>query len=193
MARSKATTGPQIAAAFAELTKKGSPITVRSLRESAGVSTAAAAAWLRENRPAMEAPEIPLDEMRGVLSAFWALAVNTARDEVAQEHTEQFGTLVAAEAKALELAATVETANAELEAKVAQLQAEVQAADERAASEKARSDAELSGLQRAAAAAIARADRETETARAAEARASRAEATAETLQRIVDQHLSAEK
>lgn len=193
MVRTKAASSPQIAAAFAKLVKAGNPVTVRSLRETAGVSTSAAADWLRENRPVADAPEIPLDEMRVALSGFWALAISTARDEVVQVHTEQLEQIITSEAQALELLAAAETLNTDLEAQVAKLQADLQASEEHATSEKARADAELAAARMTASEALSRADRETAIARAAEARASRAEATAETLQRIVDQHLSAKK
>lgn len=183
MARAKSETGPALAAGYAELVKRGAAVTVRSLREAAGVSTAASAEWLRANRPAQDTPPVPGDELAGAVGALWAVAVAAARDEVATDATAREADLVTAEAAALEQLTQSEAARTELTEHL-----ERTGADAERAAQHARD--EITGLQQQLAQASADARQEREAARNAEARAARAEATAETLQRLVDQHFT---
>ena len=73
-----------LADAFASLSVEGKPVTVRSLRERAGVSTDAAGEWLRTNRPARDVSPVPADVLARVLDPLWSAAVAAARDEHAE-------------------------------------------------------------------------------------------------------------
>lgn len=102
-----------LADAFASLSVEGKPVAVRTLRERAGVSTDAAAEWLRTNRPARDVSPPPADVLTRVLEPLWSAAVAVARDEQAEAGATERAALVQAEADALaELAAQIERAAA---------------------------------------------------------------------------------
>lgn len=183
MARIKQEVGPQLAAAYAELMKRGAAVTVRSLRAEAGVATADAAAWLRVNRAATDVPAVPSEELAGAVGALWAVAVAVARDEAVTERAAREAELLDAEVVALEIAA-------QAEARIAELQAENEAAAEASAREIEQLRTSLSAVTAQLSEVEARAESEGRVARDAETRAVRAEATVETLQRLVDEHLT---
>lgn len=164
----------KLATAYGELVKRGDTVTVRTLRTEAGVATADASAWLRANRATEATPPVPVDELAGTVAALWSVAVSTARDELRIEWGVRETQLVDAEARALEDVAVERAAKDDMQEQFTRLQAD--------------SAREISRLTNELAAAIQTAATERITAREAEQRASRAEATAETLQRVVDQN-----
>lgn len=181
-AKNTAATASALADAFAALSVEGKPVTVRSLRERARVSTDAASEWLRTNRPARDVSPVPTDVLERVLDPLWSAAVAAARDEQAETDAAERAALVAAEAAALtDLAAA--TAHAEeLGAQTTQLRRELDELTTRlAATETARDEQ----AARAAAATHDATDARA-TAHTAELRAAEAQATARTLREILD-------
>lgn len=83
-AKNTAATASTLADAFAALSVEGKPVTVRSLRERARVSTDAASEWLRTNRPARDVSPVPTDVLKRVLDPLWSAAMAAARDEHAE-------------------------------------------------------------------------------------------------------------
>lgn len=80
-----------LAAAYARLSDDDSvtgPITVRALREAAGVSSKSASDWLKAHRAAQKAPGPVPDDLASLvpLHDLWARAVRLARDEVHTKH-----------------------------------------------------------------------------------------------------------
>ncbi len=175
-------TASALADAFAGLTVEGAPVTVRALRERARVSTDAAAAWLRTNRPARDVPEMPADALARVLDPLWSAAVSAARDEAAETAATERAALIAAEADALAEVQTAITRAETAEAQATELRRDLQALTTRLAAAEADRD------QHAAAAAAAAAAAETARSQAhtAELRAADATATARTLRDILD-------
>ena len=179
-------TAAALADAFASLSVEGKPVTVRTLRERAGVSTDAAAEWLRTNRPARDVSPPPADVLTRVLEPLWSAAVAVARDEQAGGSAEVGATeraaLVQAEADALaELAAQIERAAA-AEADSLQLRRELSDLDAcRSAAETVRDEqaaVAVAAVKDAAAARVAQ--------HAAELLAAEAQATARTLREVLD-------
>lgn len=183
MAATKSTAAASaLADAFAALSVEGKPVTVRSLRERAGVSTDAAGEWLRTNRPARDVSPVPADALARVLDPLWSAAVAAARDEHAEADAAERAALVQAEADALaELAAAITRAEA-AEAETAQLRRELADLDTR------RAAAEASRDEQAALAAAATKDAADARAAAhtAELLAAEAQATARTLREVLD-------
>ena len=132
---------PSLADAFAALSVEAKPVTVRSLRERARVSTDAASEWLRTNRPTRDVSPVPTDVLARVLDPLWSAAVAAARDEQAETDAAERAALVGAEADALtELAAAITRAET-AEADAAQLRRELaELATRRAAAETARDE-----------------------------------------------------
>ncbi len=182
MAAKSTTTAAALAEAFAALSVEGKPVTVRALRERAKVSTDAASAWLRTNRPTRDVPPVPTDALERVLEPLWSAAVAAARDEHAEADTAERAALVQAESDALtELAAVTSRAEAS-DAEVAQLHREVADLTNRLAAAEAARD-QQAGL---AAAATREAAEAREAAHKAELSAAEAQATARTLREILD-------
>ncbi len=124
-AKNTAATVSALADAFAALSVEAKPVTVRSLRERARVSTDAAGEWLRTNRPARDVSPVPTDVLVRVLDPLWSAAVAAARDEQAETDAAERAALVGAEADALtELAAAITRAET-AEADAAQLRREL--------------------------------------------------------------------
>ena len=182
MAAKSTTTAAALANAFAALSVEGKPVTVRALRERAKVSTDAASAWLRTNRPTRDVPPVPTDVLARVLDPLWSAAVTAARDEQAEADATERAALVQAEADALtELAAATSRADA-AEADMAQLRREVADLTTRLAEAEAAREQQL-----AIAAAVTREAAEArEAAHKAELSAAEAQATARTLREILD-------
>ena len=181
-AKSTTTTAAALADAFAALSVEGQAVTVRALRERAKVSTDAASAWLRANRPTRDVPPVPTDALERVLLPLWSAAVAAARDEHAEADTAERAALVQAETDALtEVAVAISRAEA-AEAEVAQLRREVADLTTRLA------DADAARDQQAALAAAATRDatEAREAAHKAELSATEAQATARTLLEILD-------
>ncbi|MDQ1305187.1 MAG: hypothetical protein QG671_1018 [Actinomycetota bacterium] len=176
------TTAAALADAFAALSVEGQAVTVRALRERAKVSTDAASAWLRTNRPTRDIPPVPADALERVLLPLWSAAVAAARDEHAEADTAERAALIQAETDALtELAAATSRAE-DAEDEVAQLRREVANLTARLdAAEAARE--QQAGL---AAAATREAIEAREAAHKAELAAAEAQATARTLREILD-------
>ena len=176
------TTAAALADAFAALSVEGKPVTVRALRERAKVSTDAASAWLRTNRPARDVPPVPADALERVLLPLWSAAVAAARDEHAEADTAERAALIQAEADALtEVAAATSRAQAS-EAEVAHLRREVADLSTRLAQVEADRERQA-GL---AAAATREAIEAREAAHKAELSAAEAQATARTLREVLD-------
>ena len=175
-------TASALADAFAALSVEGKPVTVRSLRERARVSTDAASQWLRTNRPARDVPPVPADVLARVLDPLWSAAVAAARDEHAETDATERAALVAAEADALaDLAAATtqaETTHAETERLRREL---AELASRLAATEAARDQ-----QQALAAAATKEATDARAATHTAELLAAEAQATARTLREILD-------
>jgi hypothetical protein len=169
------TAAAALADAFASLSVEGRPVTVRALRERAGVSTDAAAEWLRVNRPVRDVSPPPADVLSRVLEPLWSAAVAVARDEQEEATAADRDALVQAEAEALtELSASVARV-AELEAEVARIRRDL------ASAETARD------RQAALAAAAAKDADDARTAtHTAELAAAEAQATARTLREVID-------
>lgn len=157
-------------------------MTVRALRERAKVSTDAASAWLRTNRPTRDVPPVPSDVLARVLDPLWSAAVTAARDEQAEADATERAALVQAEADALtELAAATSRADA-AEAEMAQLRREVADLTTRLAEAEAAREQQVA----IAAAAAREAIEAREAAHKAELSATEAQATARTLREILD-------
>lgn len=171
-----------LADAFAALSVEGKPVTVRALRERAGVSTDAAGAWLRTNRPAREVTPVPADVLARVLDPLWSAALAAARDEHAEADAEQRAALVQAETDALtELAAATTRAEA-AEAEVAQLRRDLaEVVTQRTVAEAARNEQTTLAAEAAKDATDART-----AAHTAELLAAEAQATARTLRDALD-------
>lgn len=182
MAAKSTVAASALADAFAALSVEGKPVTVRSLRERAGVSTDAAGEWLRTNRPARDVSPVPADVLVRVLDPLWSAAVAAARDEQAETAAAERAALVQAEADALaELAAAITRAEA-AEAEAAQLRRELADLDtRRAAAETARDEQAALAAAATKDAADARA-----SAHSAELLAAEAQATARTLREVLD-------
>lgn len=171
-----------LADAFAALSVEGKPVTVRSLRERARVSTDAASQWLRTNRPTRDVSPVPTDVLARVLDPLWSAAVAAARDEQAEADAAERAALVAAEAEALaDLADATSRAEA-AEAQTAQLRRELADLSTRLAATEAARD-EQTAL---AAAATKDATAARAGAHAAELLAAEAQATARTLREVLD-------
>ena len=171
-----------LADAFAALTVEGLPVTVRSLRERAKVSTDAASEWLRTNRPARDVSPVPTEVLAAVLDPLWSAAVAVARDEQAETDAAERAALVQAETDALTELAAMAARAAEAEAEIEQLRREL--ADltaARAAADAARDEQQAIAAQAVRDAAEARA-----AAHAAELLAAEAQATARTLREVID-------
>lgn len=169
------TAAAALADAFASLSVEARPVTVRALRERAGVSTDAAAEWLRTNRPARDVSPPPADVLIRVLEPLWSAAVAVARDEQAEATAADRDALVQAEAEALtELSASAVRVVA-LEAEVEQLRRDL-------------ASAEAARDQQAALAAAAAKDAgdARQAAHTAELTAAEAQATARTLREVID-------
>ena len=175
MAPKKTTSASALADAFAALSVEGRPVTVRALRERAGVSTDAAAEWLRTNRPARDVSPAPTDVLTRVLEPLWSAAVAVARDEQAEAVAADRDALVQAEAEALTALAGATSRIGDLEAEVAQVRREL------AAVEAARDETAAR-----AAAAMKDAEDSRAAAHAAELAAVEAQATARTLREVLD-------
>lgn len=171
-----------LADAFAALSVEGKPVTVRALRERAQVSTDAAAAWLRANRPARAVTPAPADVLARVFDPLWTAAVTAARDEQAEANAADRAALVQAEADALGEVAEVRARAEAAEAETVQLRRELAELTSRLAAVETARD------EYAATAAVAAAEAETARAgaHAADLRAAEATATARTLREILD-------
>jgi len=171
-----------LADAFAALSVEGKPVTVRTLREQARVSTDAASEWLRTNRPARDISPVPTDVLARVLDPLWSAAVAAARDEQAEANATERAALVQAEADALaELAAANSRANA-ADTEIAELRRELTDLSTRlAATETARDEQTALASAAAKDATDARA-----AAHTAELLAAEAQATARTLREVLD-------
>lgn len=182
MAPKNTATAAALADAFAALTVEGRPVTVRSLRERAKVSTDAASEWLRTNRPARDVSPVPAEVLAPVLDPLWSAAVAAARDEQAETDAAERAALVQAEADALTELASV-TARAEAaEAEIEQLRRELaDLTTARAAAEAVRDEQQALAAQAVKDATEARA-----VAHTAELLAAEAQATARTLREVID-------
>lgn len=171
-----------LADAFAALTVAGRPVTVRSLRERAKVSTDAASEWLRTNRPARDVSPVPAEVLAPVLDPLWSAAVAVARDEQAETDAAERAALVQAEADALtELAAMTARAEA-AEAEIEELRRELtDLTAARAAADAARDEQHVAAVAAVKDASDARA-----AAHTAELLAAEAQATARTLREVLD-------
>ncbi|MBD0021074.1 hypothetical protein GII33_09035 [Gordonia pseudamarae] len=184
--------------AYAALTSEnGRRPGVRALRERAGVSTNAAAAWLKTHAPAtVSAPEVPEDQLSSLLKPLWAAAVAAASEDTAEAHAAEVAALTEAETHALARADEAEARVAELEQRIAELETEhaarvaeltsaVEQAESRiAAAEQAAATAQASvnAARTEAGAAVQQAE---QRAIAAEKAQASAEAVAETLRVVV--------
>lgn len=183
MARMKPETSQALADAYAELLREGKPVTVRALRDSAGVGTNAAAEWLRETKPDKAAPPFPIDQLKNGLDGFWGLAIRAARDEVATEHNEALHAARDGETEALSQVEGAATRIAELEAELV----ESQTAHSTAIAEL---QAQLDAASMKIGELTDRAEKDATLVQDSINRAVRAETTAETLQKLVDQHIT---
>lgn len=182
MAAKNTAAASALADAFAALSVEGKPVTVRTLREQARVSTDAASEWLRTNRPARDISPVPTDVLARVLDPLWSAAVAAARDEQAEANATERAALVQAEADALaELAAANSRANA-ADTEIAELRRELTDLSTRlAATETARDEQTALASAAAKDATDARA-----AAHTAELLAAEAQATARTLREVLD-------
>ena len=157
-------------------------MTVRSLRERAGVSTDAAAAWLRTNRPARDVPPVPTEVLARVLEPLWSAAMTAARDEHAEADTAERAAPIQAETDALTGVAAATSRAEASEDEVAQLRREVADLTTRLAEAEAAREQQVA----IAAAATREATESREAAHKAELSATEAQATARTLREIFD-------
>lgn len=148
------TQAAKCAAAYGRLIDAGETPTVHALRDQARVALSAAQAWLAANHaaPGTDVPDVPVDDLAGILAPLWGRAWT-----LATEATE-----AAAAALRAELDAVTERAEA-AEAQVTELTAALEGARKAAAG--------AEDLRADLAAAQARTDAATERAERAEARA----------------------
>lgn len=149
------TQAAKCAAAYGRLIDAGEPVTVHGLRDEAKVALSAAQAWLAANvsAPGTDVPDVPVDELSGILQPLWARAYTLATEATQQAATE------AADALRADLAAATERAEA-AENQVTTLTAELEQARQAAAG--------ADDLRADLAAAQARTDAATERAERAE-------------------------
>lgn len=182
MAAKNTAAASALADAFAALSVEGKPVTVRTLREQARVSTDAASEWLRTNRPARDISPVPTDVLARVLDPLWSAAVAAARDEQAEANATERAALVQAETDALaELAAATSRTNA-AETEIADLRRELAGLSTRLAATEASRDEQTAQ----AAAATKEATDARAATHAAELLAAEAQATARTLREVLD-------
>ena len=74
----------KVAKAYARLTDAGESVTVHKLRDTAKVALSAAQAWLAANAPAdgVDVPDVPTDELAGILQPLWSRAYTLAAETV---------------------------------------------------------------------------------------------------------------
>ena len=181
-AKNTAATASALADAFAALSVEAKPVTVRSLRERARVSTDAASEWLRTNRPTRDVSPVPTDVLARVLDPLWSAAVAAARDEHAENDAVERAALLQAEADALADLAAATTQAETAQAETTQLRRELADLTTRLAATEAARDQQT--------ALAAAATKEATDARAAthtaELLTAEAQATARTLREILD-------
>ncbi|GAB88147.1 DNA-binding protein [Gordonia rhizosphera] len=175
-----------IADAFATLTREGRPVTVRALREEAGVGTDAAREWLAKNRPARDVPTVPTEVLAPVFAPLWSAAVAAARDENAESVAAEREALLTAEAAALQSAEQAIARADAADARITTLTAELEKlrTDLAASIDRAQAAEAAAATARDTAAAEIAAERD--RARTAEQTAAAAQATATTLREVVD-------
>lgn len=119
----KSSSAPAIAEAFAALVAEGKPVTVRALRQRAGVGTDAARQWLAANRPNTDVAPPDSDVLAALIAPLWSAAVSAARDELKEEMSRQVDAAGESEAAALteveRLADELTAVTADCEAKAA--------------------------------------------------------------------------
>lgn len=167
----------QLDTAYAHLSEQGVKITARALRTEAGVSTAAAVEYLKAIRSAApaDAPELPADKLTAALGPLWAAAYAVAVEQLRDAHRVELDAYRDSERQSLE---AVDHANADAnraETRVKELTTELEHATQ-----------DTQDLQKRLAATEAELKTERERATQAADRAARAEATAETLQNILN-------
>lgn len=96
----------RLAAAHVHLMTDGARVTVRALKAAAGVSTDAAAAWLRRAEPAPEVPTPP--NLTEPIRILWAAAWQAAHTEAALSVEDEVLGARARESEALERADAAE-------------------------------------------------------------------------------------
>lgn len=178
-----------LADAYAALVRDGEVPTVRRMKEKASVSTDAAAAWLRVNRPDVDVPEAPA----AFVTAVWPVAFAAAREGAMESLAAELDEARAHEADAQESADLARTMQARAEAAADEARhdlADAQAARDAAVAQVAALTDEVADLraqaQQADQAHQAERDRLAREMREVEARAVRAESTADAIREALD-------
>lgn len=176
------TTSQKLRASYADLARSGTTVTVRALRDHAGVSTQAASDWLKGHRADPADPEVPLTVLQALAAPLWSAALAEARSSTAEAVDDEVMQRIAAETTLLEQveheasrADTADATIAELTTELTNLKAQL--AEAQAQAEAALRDRD-DAVRRAEAA-----DRAAETARVTAADAT---ATARTLREILN-------
>lgn len=167
----------QLDTAYATLLKEGVKVTVRSLRAEAGVSTAAVAEYLKQvrNNEQVNVPELPANQLEAALGPLWVAAYGLATEMLKTEHEAELESYRASELEAVE---AMENANKDAnlaEAETLRLTEEI-----------AQLSLTIKDLRTHLTTVEAESRQEREKATQALERAARAEATAETLQKILN-------
>ena len=187
MPRGKSDLNPALAEAYARLVRNNRQVSVRTLREEAGVSTEAARQWLKTNRPDPAAPTPPLEELRPAFDTLWAAAWSAARDECRSQHAAMLHAHEVSEADALEKSIRLTADLEDYKRHVTELQHELSRTNEELQRTRAAATAEYRELSARAQKAEHSEAAERERARNAEKGAASAEATANTLKRLLDE------
>lgn len=158
----------KLAAAYARLAEAGESVAVHRLRKEAGVALKAAQSWLAANTTNDAAvPDVPAEELAGILQPLWVKAftlaaetVDEAAEKIKAGLQEQVDTEVeraeAAEERVSELVAIVErltdelaeaqknlTAADDVRSQLAAATARAEAAEDRAQHSEARADQQM--------------------------------------------------
>jgi uncharacterized protein (DUF2252 family) len=120
-----------LATAHARLLADGRPATVRALKQAAGVSTDAAAAWLRDNEPAAALPAMP--DLGNALKIIWSAAWTAAEEQSRQTTEERVSMARQGEAEALAAAAAAAQAGEQARAAGTAAEEQMRAAETRTA------------------------------------------------------------
>lgn len=170
----------RLAAAHADLLSRGERVSVRSLREAAGVSTAAALEYLRAAKAESSIPAAP--DLHDAIAVVWAAAWRDATAAARAGAAVEVENARTGEADAL---AALDEANARAD-EMNQILAEANSGRMHAETKQRHAEAEAARLR----ADVERLTREIEQVRRdsaiAASRADRAEATAEALTRVLD-------
>ena len=182
--------------AYTRLVAAGHHPTVRALAKEAGIATEAARQWLATHRPQPATTPMP-DEVAAAIrtaaeATVWPTALSAARDEIADDQAAEVAALRESEAQAVvhvdELTDRIETLVGELETVRGEFSAQVREAQQEADNARtalAEAEGRIAAAETDAQTARAELAAQVELTAAAEYARTRAEATAETLEKVL--------